>query len=72
MGNAKKAPDPVPFIQNACYTVEQVAEIIHRNPKTVRKMCRDKIIHARCDRGGYLIGGWAIRAYLECRLVSEL
>ena len=61
--------DVVPFIENAAYTAEQVAKIIHRNTKTVREMCRNGRIPARMDRGGYLITGWALRAYLENRAV---
>lgn len=61
--------DVVAFIENAAYTVDQVAKIIHRSTKTVRDMCRRKVIVARMDRGGYLITGWALRAYLENRSV---
>lgn len=61
--------DVIQFHENACYTVEHVAKIIHRSHKTVRSMCRRKIIVARMDRGGYLITGWALRAYLEGRSV---
>ena len=61
--------DVVPFIENAAYTVGQVAAIIHRNEKTVRSMCRRGTLAARMDRGGYLITGWALRAYLENRSV---
>ncbi|MBR2510457.1 MAG: helix-turn-helix domain-containing protein [Lentisphaeria bacterium] len=56
------------FYENCCYSVEQVAEIIGRCPKTVRKLCASGLLPARCDRGGYIITGWALRAYLECRL----
>lgn len=59
--------DVTPFVENAAYTAEQVAKIIHRNTKTVRDMCKRGIINARMDRGGYLITGWALRAYLENR-----
>jgi len=59
----------IEFKENAFYNVEQVAQIIHRNPKTVRAMCRRGDIPARCDRGGYLITGWSLRAYAENRLV---
>lgn len=61
--------DVVPFVENAAYTAAQVAEIIHRNTKTVRDMCKRGVIAARMDRGGYLITGWALRAYLENRNV---
>lgn len=61
-----------PFIENACYTVEQVSEIIHRHPKTVRDMCKRGVIVARLDRGGYLITGWQLRAYLENRVVVNV
>lgn len=59
---------PVQFYENACYTVEQVAAIIQYHPKTVQKLCKDGIIVARKGKGGYRIGGWQIRAYLENRL----
>ena len=61
--------DVVPFVENAAYTAAQVAVIIHRNTKTVREMCRRGRIAACMDRGGYLITGWALRAYLENRTV---
>ena len=32
-------------------------------------MCKRGVIAARMDRGGYLITGWALRAYLENRSV---
>ena len=59
----------IPFIENGVYTAEHVARIIHRNTKTVRSLCRRGSIMARMDRGGYLITGWALRAYLENRSV---
>ena len=59
----------IPFVVNAAYTTDQVANIIHRHPKTVRDMCKRGVIVARCDRGGYLVTGWALRAYLENRSV---
>jgi len=58
------------FKENAVYTTEQIAQIIHRSPKTVRALCKRGAIVARCDRGGYLITGWSLRAYLENRLVT--
>lgn len=61
--------DVVPFYENAAYTADQVAKIIHRNTKTVRDMCKRGVIAARMDRGGYLVSGWALRAYLENRNV---
>ena len=63
--------DVIPFIENAAYTAAQVAKILHRNTKTVRDMCRRGVIVARMDRGGYLITGWSIRAYLENRSVVQ-
>lgn len=68
MNNSNVTTEPVQFYENACYTTEQVAGIIHRHPKTVQKLCKDGIIVARKDRGGYLITGWQLRAYLENRL----
>lgn len=59
----------ITFVENAVYTASHVARIIHRNTKTVRDMCRRGVIVARMDRGGYLITGWALRAYLENRSV---
>lgn len=61
----------ITFVENAAYTTEQVAKIIHRNTKTVRDMCRRGKIAARMDRGGYLITGWALRAYLENRSITN-
>ena len=60
--------DEMEFRENAVYTTEQVATLIHRNAKTVRALCKRGCIRARCDRGGYLITGWSLRAYLENRL----
>ena len=60
---------PQTFAENAAYTVGDVSRIIHRHPKTVRALCRSGRIRAVCDRGGYLITGWSLRAYLEGRLV---
>lgn len=57
----------ITFVENAAYTTEQVAKIIHRSPKTVREMCKQGRIAACLDRGGYLVTGWALRAYLENR-----
>jgi len=64
-----KISNVVSFQENAVYTTEDVAVILHRCPKTVRAMCRRGTIVGRCDRGGYLITGWALRAYLENRSV---
>ena len=67
-----KNNEAVCFYENAVYTADQVADIIHRHPKTVRDLCRRGIIRARLDRGGYVITGWAIRDYAENRVcVSE-
>ena len=65
------AAAPIPFIENAAYTVEQAAVIIQRCPKTVLRLCKRGEIPARCDRGGYRITGWMIRAYLECRISTD-
>ena len=64
--------DQIEFKENAVYTTEQVAQIIHRNTKTVRSLCRNGSLIARCDRGGYLITGWSLRAYLENRLPTAM
>jgi len=61
------AHEPAQFVENAVYTTEQVGRIIGRNVVTVRHLCRSGAIRARCDRAGFMITGWAIRAYLECR-----
>lgn len=58
-----------PFRENEIYTTEMAAKILHRSPKTIREMCRRGNIPSRMNRGGYLITGWAIRAYVENRLV---
>ena len=57
----------VQFFENEIYTVDDVAKILSRCPQSVRKMCKDGLIAARMDRGGYHITGWAIRAYAENR-----
>lgn len=67
--NSPTSSGPVPFIENCGYNVDEVAAILRRHPKTIRQMCRRGVITARCDRGGFTISGWAIRAYLECRSV---
>ena len=59
----------IPFMENVIYTVDMAARILHRCPKTIRRMCQDGVIRARLDRGGYLITGWAIREYAENRMV---
>ena len=59
----------VTFEENAVYSTEDVAVILHRCVKTIRAMCRRGVIAARMDRGGYFITGWALRAYLENRSV---
>ena len=64
--------DEVEFRENAVYTTEQVSQIIHRNVKTVRSLCKRGELVARCDRGGYLVTGWSLRAYLENRLPTSL
>ena len=64
--------EAVEFQENAVYTTEQVSEIIHRNVKTVRALCKRGDLVARCDRGGYLITGWSLRAYLENRLPTAM
>jgi hypothetical protein len=61
----------VTFQENAAYTTEQAAAILQRSPKTVRFLCRRGSIRACVDRGGYLITGWALRAYLENRTFSN-
>jgi len=61
--------ESVPFQENEIYTTERAAAILHRCPKTVREMCKRGVLRARMDRGGYLITGWALRAYLENRSV---
>ena len=58
----------IPFYENAVYTTKQAAKILQRNTKTIREMCSRGRIPARMDRGGYMITGWAIRAYAEGRL----
>ena len=60
------------FKENAVYTTEQAAAILHRSEKTVRTLCRRGDIRARCDRGGYLITGWSLRAYVENRIPTAM
>ena len=63
--------DVVPFVENAACTAARVARIIHRNTNPVREMCKSGVIVARMDRGGCLITGWALRAYLENRTIAN-
>ena len=58
----------VPFQENEIYTTEMAAAILHRCPKNIRDLCKRGVILSRKDRGGYLITGWAIRAYAEGRI----
>lgn len=58
---------PVQFVENAVYNSEQAAAIIGRSVETIRALCRSGDIRARLDRAGFLITGWAIRNYVECR-----
>lgn len=60
------------FHENAGYTTEMAAKILHRNPQTVRKLCKNGVIPARLDRGGYIISGWALRAYMENRSIVNV
>jgi len=64
-------PATMEFRENEIYTTEQAAEILNRNPKTVRILCRRGSIAACRDRGGYFITGWALRAYAEGRSVTS-
>ncbi len=57
----------VPFVENAIYDVVQTAEICHRSTRVIRALCNTGRLRARRDRGGFLITGYAIRDYVECR-----
>lgn len=59
------------FIEDAVYSVDEVAKILNRNPRTVRDLCRRKLLSARSNGRGYLIGGWAIKEYVSGRLVID-
>ncbi len=61
--------DQSSYQENTVYTVKDAARILHRHPNTIRRLCRCGRIASNCERGGYLIGGTAIRAYVEGRLV---
>lgn len=61
--------DKKTFVENGVYSTRDVSEIINRSEKTVRQLCRRGDISARLDRGGYLILGSSLRAYLEGRCV---
>lgn len=61
--------DVITFSENAIYSTEMAAKIMHRSPKTVRALCKRGCIRSQMDRGGYLITGWAIREYAENRYV---
>ena len=64
---------PVTFVENAVYNSSQVARIIGRSVRCVRRLCSAGVLRARCDRSGVMITGWAIREYLEnsCVLVNQ-
>lgn len=57
----------VPFVENSCYTVSEVAEILGRSERVVRAFCHKRALNARMEAGGYFITGWALRAFLENR-----
>lgn len=71
--NSKKERSrrPVAFCENACYDVKQVSQIINRSERYVRAACRRKLIRCRAERGGFLISGWSIRDFIECRCDIE-
>lgn len=59
------------IIETAVYTVEMAGKVLHRHPDTVRKLCRSGRIPACLDKGGYLISGRMLMAYVENRLLPE-
>lgn len=61
----------VTFLDDAVYSAEEVAKILNRDVRTIRKLCRKKLIACRASGGGYLIGGWAVKDYVSGRLVIE-
>ena len=61
----------VVFQENACYDVKQAARILGRSIRYVRNACRSGNIRARQERGGFLISGWQIRAFIEGRCEIE-
>lgn len=47
-------------------TATQVAEIVHRSPKTVRGWIRDELIpHVRIDSGAYLVRPADLEAFIN-------
>ena len=72
MDNSKPAvagSAPIAFVENAIYTLAQASNILQLHQQTVRRLCRDGLIVARAERGGYRISGWALRAYSENRCI---
>lgn len=61
--------EKVLFNENAIYSADEAAKILNRHPKTVRRLCQRGVLQARCGKSGYLITGWALRAYAENRLI---
>lgn len=57
------------FEENAIYSADEAAKILSRHPKTIRRLCQKGIIQARSGKSGYLITGWALRAYAENRCI---
>jgi 3-isopropylmalate/(R)-2-methylmalate dehydratase large subunit len=53
----------------AIYSADEAAKILSRHPKTIRRLCQKGIIQARGGKSGYLITGWALRAYAENRCI---
>ena len=61
----------ITFSENAIYSVDEVARILRRNPRTVRSLCKKRLLASRDCGGSYLIGGWAIKDYISGRLILE-
>ena len=61
----------IPFLENACYDVKQAARILGKSIRYVRSACRTGRIRARQERGGFLISGWQLRAFIEGRCDLE-
>lgn len=61
----------IEFQENACYDVKQAARILGKSIRYVRSACRAGHIRARQERGGFLISGWQLRAFIEGRCDLE-
>ena len=64
MANKSKANIPK-LDEFSIYSVVEVALMLNRTVPVVRSLCNRGEIKAQKDGKGWMIGGWAIRAYVS-------